>query len=251
MQEELVEAAKLSVVSALARTSGHDIKHNIATALLYVDALTVKCDREKDRRLFNIYTNIKDALQMALDELQDLLMAYKSKPRHMARWEVGDIFRRVEQQLSREAEESGIRLSVVRPEDGRAVHADIDQMVRVFSNLFTNSRDAIKERRGADAGSGEGLISLSSSIDGGSVHLIWEDNGCGIPEEDRQRIFNAFFTKKQSDIGSGLGLYIVKTILEAHGGRISADPTDGAGARFRMTLPLSAAGRVVDGGHLN
>lgn len=249
MEAELVEAARLSTVAILARTAGHDIKHNIATALAYVDGLMAKYEKDKDRRLFDIYTNIKDALQESLDELQDLLMADKSKPRHKTKWAVEHIFQRIEQQLRRKAAESNIRLSVNYPEEGWAVSADIDQIARVFSNLFTNSRDAIKERRGADEGFDEGQIEVSGHIDGSDVNLIWEDNGCGISEEHRHRIFDAFFTKKQGDIGSGLGLYIVKTIIESHGGRVAADPKHGKGARFRVTLPVSDAARDGDGSH--
>ena len=240
MQEELLTAARLSVVAILSRTVGHDIKHNLATALLYVDGLLAKCDKDKDLRLFDIYRNIKDALQESRDELQDLLMA-DMKPRHKGSFAVFDILRDVEQRLSRKAIASNVRISVIYPAEECFVSVDINQIARIFSNLFTNSRDAINERRNADASFTEGLIEVSAYADGASVNFTWTDNGCGIPKEDSQRIFDAFFTKKQGDIGSGLGLHIIKTIVEAHSGQIRVSPKPGKGAHFCMTLPLTSA----------
>ncbi|HXI23879.1 MAG TPA: HAMP domain-containing sensor histidine kinase, partial [Pyrinomonadaceae bacterium] len=145
------------------------------------------------------------------------------------------------QRLSRKAIASNVRISVIYPAEECFVSVDINQIARIFSNLFTNSRDAINERRNADASFTEGLIEVSAYADGASVNFTWTDNGCGIPKEDSQRIFDAFFTKKQGDIGSGLGLHIIKTIVEAHSGQIRVSPKPGKGAHFCMTLPLTSA----------
>jgi len=78
---------------------------------------------------------------------------------------------------------------------------------------------------------------VSASVNHHEVQLLWNDNGCGILEEDRQKIFNAFFTKDEN-LGTGLGLHIVKTIIENHDGKITVEPVSGGGASFQIRLPL-------------
>ena len=69
--------------------------------------------------------------------------------------------------------------------------------------------------------------------------ILVEDNGPGIPESVRERLFESFFTTKQE--GLGMGLSICRSIVESLGGRISAENLGGGGARFRVSLPLSRA----------
>jgi signal transduction histidine kinase len=68
------------------------------------------------------------------------------------------------------------------------------------------------------------------------------DTGCGIPEEHRARIFDAFFTTKAAGEGTGLGLDIVRKIVEKHGGRIFVESEVGVGTTFTVRLPIAGAG---------
>ena len=67
------------------------------------------------------------------------------------------------------------------------------------------------------------------------------DSGCGIPEDLRQRIFDPFFTTKAAGEGTGLGLDIVRKIVEKHGGRIDVDSEIGRGSMFTVILPIAGA----------
>jgi len=105
------------------------------------------------------------------------------------------------------------------------------KLSQVFINLFTNAIDAMPEQRG--------LIQVSAApVEGNSVHIKVKDNGGGIPEEMSEKIFDPFFTTKSEEQGTGLGLYIVRGIIDEQGGNIHLAPYDGTGAEFHITLPL-------------
>ena len=69
------------------------------------------------------------------------------------------------------------------------------------------------------------------------------DNGCGISEDDLANIFDPFFTTKDIGKGTGLGLHVVKTAVEMHGGEILVSSTDGCGAIFKIMLPIAGVTR--------
>lgn len=106
------------------------------------------------------------------------------------------------------------------------------QLSQATLNILINARDAIKQRKEAN-----GRILIKLSKQDGNISLSIEDNGGGIPLDSLPRIFEPYFTTKES--GSGIGLYMTKTIIEHHmNGSISADNT-GKGCIFRISLPAS------------
>jgi signal transduction histidine kinase len=122
-----------------------------------------------------------------------------------------------------------------------AVQGDPQQLRQLFTNLVSNAYEALDgqgtvtltgEYVPADEAPGsEGLAALPTVV------IDVTDNGPGVPEDARERIFNPFFTTKPR--GSGLGLAIVRKIVDAHDGRISVGAPPSGGARFRVILPLS------------
>lgn len=106
---------------------------------------------------------------------------------------------------------------------------------QVFMNLLINAAQAIED---------EGCIALTTrSIPSGApsshgfVEVVVADDGCGIPEENLQKLFDPFFTTKPVGTGTGLGLSIVYEIIDAHGGKIEVTSGVGKGTRFRILLP--------------
>ncbi|MBK7854285.1 MAG: HAMP domain-containing histidine kinase [Bacteroidetes bacterium] len=110
------------------------------------------------------------------------------------------------------------------------VYADREQLIRVFSNLIKNAIQSIPPSR-----KGEITITLSQTNYDAIVKI--EDNGTGMDEEVKARVFTPNFTTKSA--GSGLGLAMVKNILESSGGKISFDSSPGVGTVFQVTLPLN------------
>jgi two-component system NtrC family sensor kinase len=119
----------------------------------------------------------------------------------------------------------------------------IGELNQVFLNLIVNAAHAIQERR-KDVSTG--LIVVTTAADEASVRVSVEDNGCGIPEEIRERIFDPFFTTKDVGKGTGQGLAITRSIVEKHGGRIDVRSEVGQGTCFEVILPRSD--RSLQGG---
>ena len=114
------------------------------------------------------------------------------------------------------------------------ISGDRVQLEQVLLNLMLNAMDAIKgvslaHRR---------VTLRSARRDPGAVEISVEDNGHGIAPEKIERLFDSFYTTKES--GMGLGLSLVRSIAEAHAGRVTAENNSHGGATFRLILPTLA-----------
>ncbi len=125
-----------------------------------------------------------------------------------------------------------------------AIEADHHQLAQVFTNLIANAFEALdgkgQIRIVATAGSLDDDPALTGNQDPLPVVVVdVVDNGPGVPDDIRDKIFFPFFTTKPQ--GSGLGLAIVRKIIDAHDGRIDVSAVPGTGTRFRVTLPVRSA----------
>ena len=105
---------------------------------------------------------------------------------------------------------------------------------RVLVNLITNAIESLAATEGRQ----RRLLVRSASLNGEGVHLEVTDNGIGINAEDATHIFEAFFTTKAT--GTGLGLSLCRTIIEARGGHLWASQGEASGATFHLQLPTRA-----------
>jgi signal transduction histidine kinase len=113
------------------------------------------------------------------------------------------------------------------------IMGDRVQLQQVLMNLIVNSIDAMKEVEGT-----RNLSIKSQRAENEQVMLSVSDTGVGLPPQQADQIFNAFFTTKVH--GSGMGLRISRTIIESHGGRLWATDNSPRGASFHFTLPTKA-----------
>ena len=101
-------------------------------------------------------------------------------------------------------------------------------MRQALSNLIKNAAQAI---------TGKGEILIRTYVEGEKVMVLIRDTGCGIPPENIKRIFDPFFTTKPVGSGTGLGLWIVSTLIHSHGGTIAIDSEVGKGTAVTIALP--------------
>ncbi|MBN1614931.1 MAG: hybrid sensor histidine kinase/response regulator [Deltaproteobacteria bacterium] len=123
----------------------------------------------------------------------------------------------------------GIAIETDIPENIE-ISGDRQSICQVFVNLYNNAIDAMDK--------GIGAISVRAWTDLNRVFIRMKDNGPGVPDELAEKIFHPFFTTKRDSTGTGLGMFIVRSILEEHNGCIVLLPSDGTGAHFEITLPL-------------
>lgn len=115
------------------------------------------------------------------------------------------------------------------PEDFVAV-VEPEGLTKIISNLLTNAGKYTKDS-----------IRLACTVDADGRHfrIEVEDNGIGVGKADREKIFNPFFQARDNKPGTGIGLSIVKTLVDLHGGEVSVDSEEGRGARFTVVLPVT------------
>lgn len=124
----------------------------------------------------------------------------------------------------------GIKLKTKLDNTLPVLNGDEVQMSQVLVNLITNAVHAMP---------GGGTITVATKRKGKFVSLLVTDTGSGMSAETKQRIFEPFFTTKPVGHGTGLGLSVVKGIVDSHHGKITVNSTEGKGTKFEILLPLN------------
>jgi signal transduction histidine kinase len=136
----------------------------------------------------------------------------------------------IEKSLTLVANELKYKVNIVKSLNANAnVMGFPQKLLQVFINMLVNASHAITNN---------GRISISSSIDKDEINITFEDNGSGITQENLKNIFDPFFTTKPVGKGTGLGLHIVRSIIDNHNGRIDVNSIVDQGSTFNIYLPI-------------
>lgn len=125
---------------------------------------------------------------------------------------------------------AGVELELQLPEPPPLVLGSHNHLLQVLINILLNAKDA--SSRGA-------TVRVVTDVLAGEAVMAITDSGCGIPDENLEKVFDPFFTTKDVDRGTGLGLAISHGIVVRHQGRIEVDSAIGKGSTFRVVLPLA------------
>jgi signal transduction histidine kinase len=131
----------------------------------------------------------------------------------------------------KEAEYKKIQITVSIPETLPDLKTDSGKLQQILVNLINNSFQAVDEESCLDI--------IGSKIDDQWIELVIQDTGCGIAEENLEKIQKPFFSTKQDQLGTGLGLSITYGLVEKLGGKISVQSTQGVGTSFTLTFPIT------------
>jgi signal transduction histidine kinase len=147
--------------------------------------------------------------------------------------DVNELIREMIVLLLSEASRYSITIRTELAESLPKVMADRVQLQQVFMNLMLNGIEAMKETSDGSE------LTIQSEAGDGQLLISVSDTGVGLPSEQADEIFRAFFTTK--DNGTGMGLPISRSIIESHGGRLWATANSGPGATLQFTLPATVA----------
>jgi len=127
------------------------------------------------------------------------------------------------------------------PKDLPQILGDLSQLGEIFLNLVDNAYDAMRMKREQLKPAGyRYTLSIVARQEGEEIVIVVKDNGLGVAEKDRERLFTPFFTTKGgSGKGTGLGLYVIKQVLESHRGSIQLESVYGEGATFTFRIPVA------------
>lgn len=237
IRSRLIETEKLSAMAKIAGSVAHEFRNPLNSLFLSTDLLE---DELAGNDLEEAIAPTLTAIREEIERLNQIITHYLSLSKVASNEpEVVDLAKVVEEfaeDWRRRAEEHDLEIRV-RVQDGDLdAKADPDQFRRVLVNLVENAFDALTEaaEEGQAVAKG-GAVTLEVRPMRRTVKVTVRDNGPGIPESDRDLVFEPFFTSKTR--GSGLGLYLVREILLAHGGAISLASTGGRGTSVAMHWP--------------
>ena len=230
LEAQLQQAEKSAVVGRLASAIAHEIRNPLNYINLTLDHLRAKFapeDQTKQADFDKLTTQLKTEVGRINHQISDFLRYSRPLKLNLkpidARKTIEDSLRIVEQQ----AEDQNIVISLVERENVPPILGDAEVLRSVFSNLFINAVQAM-EKEG-------GKLNVTVSPDGSFVKIEVADTGIGISEENLDKIFEPYFSTKET--GTGLGLAIVKKTVDDHNGTIYVDSIINEGTKFAVRLP--------------
>jgi PAS domain S-box-containing protein len=230
LRADLAHVNRVSMLGELAASVSHELKQPIAAAMTNAKTCMRWLKRDQpdvDEALEATMRLVKDATR-ATEIIDRLRSLYKKSPPQRELVDVNEIVREMPALLWGEANRYSIVTRLDLAPDLPKITADRVQLQQVFMNLMLNAIEAMKDTGGE-------LKIKTELAQEGSVLISVSDTGVGLPAENINEIFNAFFTTKPE--GSGMGLAISRSIVESHGGRMWATGNDEGGATFQLTLP--------------
>ena len=223
---------KRQLVSALA----HDIKSPLGVIVGYAETIASRLgNRPENRENLDALQRIQDSAERIVKLVTGFLDASKVESGKMEvvrqPMQVNRLIREVCRQQMRDVRIKNLSLTMDLDDHLPVIVGDEAQIERVLWNLVGN---AVKF---TPAG---GEITVTSGVENGLVRIGVKNTGMGIPKEDLPLLFSEFRRLKGSAKieGTGLGLFIVKTITEAHGGKVAVESEEGKGAAFSVSLPI-------------
>lgn len=231
---ELARRERLSILGEVAAKLAHQLRTPLATALLYVGHLTRPTLNETDRVRFAEKTLAR--LHYLERLIQDMLTFVKGQQAQRTLFSVHDLADEVHQAIEPQAILLEVKLELAKTGADVELEADRQGLQGALINLLENAVQA--SRPG-------GRVAFAVTTGGAFVAFKVADEGKGIAEVDRERLFEPFFTTRNE--GSGLGLAIVKQTADAHRGWVEVQSTEGQGSEFTLYLPESATEQQGNG----
>ncbi|MFN0253505.1 MAG: two-component system sensor histidine kinase NtrB [Kofleriaceae bacterium] len=231
LQQQVVRAERLATLGELAAGVVHELNNPLTSITVYAEYLVRKLesqgaegtDVEKLRR-------IGASAQRILRFSRDLVQYARPSGTDFEPVDVSAVVRSSVSICEHLVERGGIELAIEVDPELPMIQAVGGQLEQVLINLITNAVHAVENG---------GKVCVRAHVHGPStIELEVTDSGPGIPEPDRERIFEPFFTTKPDGKGTGLGLPIVRNIIDQHRGEISVGDSDLGGAAFRVILPI-------------
>jgi signal transduction histidine kinase len=251
LQTELLDLLKIQdkIQKEFINVAAHELRTPIQPILGISDLLYSQIENQEQRKLLEvIIRNANRLTQLTNDILNVAKIETGTLQIKKVRFNLYDLILTLISQYktssSKDTETKNVNFLYIAEEQNLTIEADKGLLYQVLDNLLSN---AIKFTKRIDGGGGganddEAIITITTkrgeSSNNNNIIVSVKDNGTGIDQEIMPRLFSKFATK--SEAGTGLGLFISKNIIKAHGGKIWAENNiDGKGATFRFTLPIS------------
>ncbi len=226
MAQEMVQSERLSAVGRMASVIIHDIKNPMGTLRVYAQVMKKKSGNEEAGKLADEMIRQVDRFVNMTQEILDFTRGVSAS--NFAEVDFSEVMESVLAFIENDLTKNNVQLVKKVQFKGR-IMLDQDKMVRVFYNIASNARDAMPNG---------GSLTVSTMQENGLVRIDFTDSGSGMPEEVKKRIFEPFMTYGKKH-GTGLGMSIVKKVIDDHKGRIEIDSEMGKGTTIKIFLPIA------------
>ena len=227
-EQQLIQSEKVASVGQLAAGVAHEINNPLGTILLFSDIMRKELPPEDPRRN-DVKMIIEEATRCKVI-VSDLLNFARQNEVLAQATDVNALLKETIDELSIQPVFDGVTVVTEFDPELPSIQADPAQLREVFVNLMTNAAEAME-------GGGSLAVSTETGEDA-MIKIAFQDTGCGIPEENLNKIFTPFFTTKPIGKGTGLGLAIVYGIIKMHRGQIYVESEVGVGSTLTVTLPV-------------
>jgi PAS domain S-box-containing protein len=235
VQADLAHLSRVTTMGELTASLAHEIKQPITAAV--IDAQTclqwLGRDNPDLAQARDAASRMVKDVTRAADIIRRISLLFKKGPLQRELVDINELIQEMFALLRSEAHLYAISIRTELAEDLPKVMADRVQLQQVFMNLMLNGIDAMKGTAGG------GKLTITSEAADAQLLISIRDTGIGLPPQQADQIFKAFFTTK--DNGTGMGLPISRSIIESHGGRLWAADSSERGATFQFTLPAAVA----------
>ncbi|MBM4777140.1 MAG: HAMP domain-containing histidine kinase [Archangiaceae bacterium] len=230
MQQQLFHAERLATLGTFAAGISHELKNIVAVFSSMLGTL----DRLPNGYLLDdeAFTALKQTTQHASELAQSVLQVSRASGPSDDRVELAGVVRDVTAMLRAAGRTRHLDVRLTLPSQPVTAHASMLEVQQVLMNLIGNATDAIGNKRDA-------RIEITLSQESELAHLAVSDNGPGIPDHVKAKLFTPFFTTKPPGKGTGLGLSVIKQIVEKWHGSVELESTVGQGTSVHVKLPLS------------
>ena len=225
MAQEMVQNERLSAVGRMASVIIHDIKNPMGTLRVYAQVMKKKSGNEEANKLADEMIRQVDRFVNMTQEILDFTRGVSAS--NFKDLEFSEVMNDVLSFIEKDLEKNNVKL-VKNVQFKGVVKIDQDKMMRVFYNIAGNARDAMPQG---------GSLTVTTTDQNGSVRIDFTDTGTGMPEEVKNRIFEPFMSYGKKH-GTGLGMSIVKKVIDDHGGKIEIDSVMGKGTTISIYLPV-------------
>jgi len=232
---ELEHVARIATLGDLTASLTHELRQPLAAILINAHAGVRLLDAPSPdlQKLRITLTGIREVTERAGEVIDGLRAMFKrdNTPADLTNVDINSVIRFVERIVYGDANLHNVTVHLDLSSDVRPVRGDSVQLQQVILNLMLNAFSAMSETEFSE----RRLIVRTHSMDPSNALVEVEDSGTGIDEEKLETIFDPFVTSKPE--GLGMGLSICRSIIERHGGTISAANNPDGGAKFSITLP--------------
>ncbi|MCU1253979.1 MAG: hypothetical protein JWM83_278 [Candidatus Angelobacter sp.] len=229
-QADLAHINRVTTMGELTASLAHEIKQPITAAVINAKTCLRWLGRDEPDMLEarEAASRLVTDVTRAAEIISRISSLFKKGTQHEL-LNVNELIREMIVLLRNEAARFSILIRADLAEDLPSVMADRVQLQQVFMNLMLNGIDSMKDINTARE------LTIKAQLQDGQLTVSVNDTGIGLPLQQSEQIFSAFFTTK--DHGTGMGLPISRSIIESHGGRLWATPNPEQGASFHFTLP--------------